>query len=91
MMKLAFYKTNELNELLNKVMNTENEDKSNCEIQFSEELDTEVVKVLEAGVEKEEVELWDLLKDMSRHMGIKITNYDVIEVGDRGEGFAFFY
>lgn len=90
-MKIAFYKKNELNEVLNEVMNKSAEAKVTCEVSFCDDLESEVVLVSENGVLKETVELWDVLSDLSAHLNVEITKYDVIEVGDFGEGYAFFF
>lgn len=91
MMKIAFYKKNELNEVLNEVMNKSSQSKVTCEVSFSDEMGGEVVLISENGVVQNTVELWDVLSDLSTHLNIEITKYDVIEVGDFGEGFAFFF
>ncbi|WCF11546.1 hypothetical protein NDS46_31815 (plasmid) [Paenibacillus thiaminolyticus] len=90
-MKLAFYKQKELNELLNEMINTSMESELTCRVSYSEEIQSDAVNIFVDGQFKETIDLWDILSQISKYLNVNITHYDVIEVGDAGEGFAFFF
>lgn len=89
-MKFEFQKKDELGDLITKIMNTETSH-IDCIVDYSEDLHEDCVEVYENGELKETIEMKDMLEVLSKHFGEEIISYDVIEVGDLGEGFAFFF
>lgn len=89
-MKLAFFKPQEFETLLCELINADNTG-GTCNITYSEEMDCDVVEVYQGNVHTNTIPIHDLLPRLSEHLNISIINYDVIEVGDYGEGFVFFF
>jgi hypothetical protein len=90
-MKLAFFKTNELNEMMT-VLLKENNKLTRCEVEYSDKLDTDALfAYAKDGKLLSETALTDSIPVISDHLNATVTSYDVIEVGDMGEGFAFFF
>ncbi|MFF2532482.1 hypothetical protein ACFVS2_26805 [Brevibacillus sp. NPDC058079] len=89
-MKFAFYKQQELDQIITKLFATDSKDMK-CKIGYSEELDGDGVEFFENGVLVRTVEVKDIFDVLSAHLGEEISRYDVMEVGDFGEGFVFFF
>lgn len=89
-MKLAFFKPQELRNLLREMMNAD-DTSAICNITFSEEMGCDVVEIYKDNNRVKTIPIQELLPKLSEHLNVSITNYDVIEVGDYGEGFAFFF
>lgn len=89
-MKFEFLTKDQLGDTITKIMNTGT---TNAEymVDYSEDLHEDCVEVYENGELTKTIEMKDMLEVLSKHFGEEIVRYDVIEVGDFGEGFAFFY
>ncbi|MBP1309140.1 putative enzyme involved in methoxymalonyl-ACP biosynthesis [Paenibacillus sp. 1182] len=88
-MKLAFYKKNELEQILTKIFQNEASN-INCQVSCSEELDMDTIEVYENDSLLKVIDIEEAYDQIEKHIGEKFTHHDVIEVGDFGEGFAFF-
>ncbi|ADO59659.1 hypothetical protein [Paenibacillus polymyxa] len=89
-MKMAFFRPNKLNEMMNEIFQTKNTS-NYCEVEYSEKLETDAILTYsEDGRLVSEQPLTDALSAISNALNIPVTKYDVIEVGDFGDGFAFF-
>ncbi|MBP1308893.1 hypothetical protein JOD82_001913 [Paenibacillus sp. 1182] len=89
-MKMAFFKPNKLNEMMQEIIQTKNTS-IRCEVEYSEKLETDaILTYAEDGRLVSEQPLSDALSAISDVLKIPVTKYDVIEVGDFGDGFAFF-
>lgn len=84
MTKLMFYKNDELANTLSHMLNL---DAADCSVEYSENAKTDVLYVHSS---EKEMELNQLLGGLGTYTDETIIGYDVIEVGDMGEGFAFF-
>lgn len=84
MIKLLFLKHNELAATLSEILNV---DTSHSSIEYSEDKGTDVLRI---GSKNEEIAIDELLVLFGNHVNESIVKYDVFEVGDEGEGFAFF-
>ncbi|WPS85561.1 hypothetical protein SMD22_00440 (plasmid) [Brevibacillus halotolerans] len=90
-MKMIFYSVHELNKILEEIYESE-KDIIHCEVEFSEKLDTDVVVLYrEKKTPHAEITIEDVFPKISQYLDETVTSYDVFEVGDFGEGFAFYY
>lgn len=90
-MKIEFLTNDELNVIAEEIMEKE-VPCNTCEVVYSEAVGTDVMNVYDAeGQLAKEVTIEDFMVELGRHLGILISRYDVIEVGEFGEGFAFFF
>lgn len=87
-MKFLFLNASELSDVLNEIKNTNKEQDVQCYVGYSDELDTDVLEMTE-GDAVTEVPISSLFDEIGKHQNVQIKSYDVIEVGDHGEGFAF--
>lgn len=89
-MKLAFYKKNELNNILTKLFQTTSS-RLTCQVNFSEKLDADSVEFYENNNLVKTIRIEEAFAKLTKYFGLEISRHDVIEVGDFGEGFAFFF
>ncbi|MFF2532227.1 hypothetical protein ACFVS2_25290 [Brevibacillus sp. NPDC058079] len=90
-MKMAFYSIDELKKIFENMFNTDN-DAIRCEVEYSENLKADVVILYgENDAQLAEMTISDTIPQISQYIDVPITSYDVVEVGDFGEGFAFFF
>jgi hypothetical protein len=87
-MKLLFLTPYELEEVVEEILEKEEFESVTCQAGYSEEINTDVLTVVRAN-SKEDVPISSFIKRLNEHYGVHILNYDVYEVGDFGEGFAF--
>lgn len=87
-MKLLFLTAYELEEVAEKIMSNESKELIVCETGFSEEQDTDVIRV-KMNESSEDIPVTGFLSRLNQYFGVDIQEYDVYEVGDFGEGFAF--
>lgn len=63
-----------------------------CNVGFSENLDTDIIKLNKKGDNEEKIlPVSQTFSWLNEYYGVNIKNYDVCEFGDFGEGFAFFF
>lgn len=89
MLKMCFLKTKELEGVLNKGLSNKKGVSTLCNIVVNEDISDEYVKIVHNDI-VENLYLEDLFEVLEHELKIKIINYDVIEVGDYGDGFVFF-
>ncbi|WCF11492.1 hypothetical protein NDS46_31540 (plasmid) [Paenibacillus thiaminolyticus] len=94
MMKLLFLTPVELAETLTEVLRRErNNANVICQVGYSEEQGADVAFISYTNntedTKPEEVPLTNFLKHLNEFYQVCIQSYDVYEVGDEGEGFAF--
>lgn len=89
-MKFLFLNNLELSDVLSEIknQNQNNEQEIQCHVGYSDELDTDVLE-MKLGEAVTEVPISSLFNEIGKHQNVQIESYDVIEVGDFGEGFAF--
>ncbi|MBP1309226.1 hypothetical protein JOD82_002246 [Paenibacillus sp. 1182] len=88
MMKMLFLSPSELSLKLKHVIEKKEGTTLDCEVGYSEKLQTDVAEITYLQMTKE-VPLQHFVTDLNREFEVEILSYDVIEVGDFGEGFAF--
>ncbi|WCK57567.1 hypothetical protein PP175_26235 (plasmid) [Aneurinibacillus sp. Ricciae_BoGa-3] len=87
-MKLLFLTPTELECVIEEILEDETNELIRCQSGFSEEKDTDIVKVM--GSDKsDELPIENLIPRLNRYYGVHILGYDVYEVGYFGEGFSF--
>ncbi|MFF2531315.1 hypothetical protein ACFVS2_20645 [Brevibacillus sp. NPDC058079] len=91
-MKTLFLTSAELTDVLTSIATSNNEQQQTKEyrVGFSENLRTDVLHITGDG-ETDDVPLTNFISQLNEYYQIHIKSYDVIEVGDIGDGFAFFY
>lgn len=89
MIKLLFLVQSELEEAVSEIIKQKQGKSVKCCVDYSETFQADVVK-LQSSNEQKEILIKDLLNDLSNWFDVNITSYDVFEIGDYGEGFAFF-
>lgn len=89
MIKFLFLSPGELEKAISKIIKKEQGKNATCRVDYSETLQTDVINI-QTSSEREEVPVKDFLKALSEQFNVDIKSYDVFEVGDYGEGFAFF-
>ncbi|ADO59971.1 hypothetical protein [Paenibacillus polymyxa] len=87
-MKMLFLSPSELSQKLKHIIEKREGALQRCEIGYSEALQTDVAAITYVQTTKE-VPIVDFVHDLNREFEVEILSYDVIEVGDFGEGFAF--
>jgi hypothetical protein len=88
MMKLLFLSPIELSQALKNIMEKRKGLSLSCEVGYSEDLHTDVASI--GNDEKvEEIPIQNFVGDLNQRYNVEIVSYDVFEVGDLGEGFAF--
>jgi hypothetical protein len=88
LMKLLFLTPSELSDAVSEIVEKENGERLECSVGFSEEMETDVVTIGKHE-EGKEVPIAQFVPQLNEHFQVNIESYDVIEVGDYGEGFAF--
>lgn len=89
-MKIEFLTNDELNVIVEEIMEKE-VPCNTCEVGYSVAAGTDVVSVYDLeGQLVKEVTVENLTVELGQYLNIKISRYDVIEVGE-SEGFAFFF
>lgn len=91
-MKFIFLSVEELNNVATTLTSSIGT-KVQSKVTYSEELDTDVVEVYTEGNNKatEVIAMIDFLPEIEKHLNQSISSYDVMEVGDLGVGFLFFF
>ncbi|MFF2531314.1 hypothetical protein ACFVS2_20640 [Brevibacillus sp. NPDC058079] len=87
-MKLLFLTPSELTQALKEIIKQPDQTQLSCEIGYSEELDTDIVSVT-TNKYKEDIPIRNFVPQLNDRYNVNILSYDVYEVGDFGEGFAF--
>lgn len=90
MKKLVFLKSVELTDTFSRLYADMGADIT-CMVGYSEDLEKDAVDIYSVGEHLTTISVWDTLDKLSNELGLTITHYDVIEVGDEGDGFAFFF
>ncbi|WPS85298.1 hypothetical protein SMD22_01335 (plasmid) [Brevibacillus halotolerans] len=86
-MKLLFLTPTELTQVLKEFIK-QDERQLSCEIVYSEELNTDVVCIT-TTTKNEDIPIYEFVPQLNDRYKVNIISYDVYEVGDFGEGFAF--
>lgn len=92
MKKLMFVNPSELSETITQIVrNEKNNQNIICEVGYSEEKDTDVAVITYADGKEivEEVPIENFFSQLNEFYHEQIVSFDVYEVGDFGEGFAF--
>lgn len=92
MKKLMFVNPTELSETITTIVRNEKNDQHiMCEVGYSEDKHTDVALITYAGGEQvvEEVPIENFFGQLNKFYNEQIVSFDVYEVGDFGEGFAF--
>jgi len=89
MKKMIFLNNQELSNVVEE-MYLANGKTVSAEVSFCEESELDVV-ILSTDSETETVVMEDLQDDLGKHLGVEITEYDEMEVGDFGIGYVFFH
>jgi hypothetical protein len=87
-MKSLCFSTEEMNRFVSELYNH-----PCCKVSFSEELDTDVIEWYDATLSKIEkiTKLEDIIPLMNEKFHISIQTYDVMDLGELGIGFVFFF
>lgn len=88
MIKLLFFTPPQLTEVLSEILRQNDPGHTCCSVGFSEALGTDVATLKKEDV-FEDVPISDLVHLLNTYFQVRILSYDVYEVGDWGEGFAF--
>lgn len=85
-MKAICVSTEELNEMVTEAYGQE------CQVVFNDEKETEVVEWLNADMQVEKTTDFDsALSLIGTSMNLTIENYDCMDLGELGIGFALFF
>jgi hypothetical protein len=87
-MKFLFLTPFELEEVAEEILSKEMKEGIFCRVDYSEQEETDVLKLTIKETTKE-IPVHQFIEKLNQYFGIHITDYDVFEVGDFGEGFAF--
>lgn len=90
MKKFIFVKTDELSNVIEEIYQTKHNQDVNVIVTFDEENDTDVFEIVSSS-KTSIVDFSKMIPELSNHFQESITHYDVMEVGDFGVGFLFFY
>lgn len=89
MLKMAYLKKKELENILCERVSYVKQTPTLCSIVITEEPNDEYIEVVYNSI-VEKLYLEDLFDILSETIKLKIKSYDVMEIGDYGDGFVFF-
>lgn len=88
MLKIMFLTPSDLVEVLSEIVRRDDPECTCSRVGYSETLGTDVATLKKQDVFRD-VPICDFLQKLNTYYGVKILSYDVYEIGDWGEGFAF--
>lgn len=87
-MKMLFLTPNELSHTMEEIFATQGKEVT-CSTGFSEKTEQDILTIAEQNA-VQELPIEELFAPLNERYHVDIERYDVMEVGDFGDGFVFF-
>lgn len=88
-MKMLFLTRNSFEETLSEIFEKEEGTKVTCKSSFLEEEEKDVV-IVKGNSFCHVFSIIDLFEKLNRHFSVSIQSYDVMDIAEFGDGYAFF-